>query len=185
MAGSARAASGQERHRARFRAAQSLHTHSASRRDEICRRRRRTARGKSCSSGSKKAARTCPRTWRTTSLHPFRKQSQQFFCQRREIRRGRRTARMNHDVPSRSNLPSVQPYNLAEPAANSVAPDSAAQRLLDAPAEPAEIQAIGAKKNGELAARSSPSALIDRVEFGAAQQSAGTGEIETRRIRPA
>jgi len=79
----------------------------------------------------------------------------------------------------------MQPYNLAEPAPDAVAPDRAAQRLLDAPAEPAELQAIGAKKNGELAARSSPSALIDRVELGAAQQSAGTGKTETRRIKPA
>jgi len=92
---------------------------------------------------------------------------------------------MNHDVPSRRDLLSVQPYNFAEPAANAVAPDSAAQRLLDAPAKPAAIQAIGAKKNGELAARSPPSSLIHRIVFDTAQQAAGTGKIETRRIRPA
>ena len=92
---------------------------------------------------------------------------------------------MNHDVPSRSNLLSVQPYNFAEPAADSVAPDSAAQRLLDAPAEPAAIQSIGAKKNGELATRPPPCALIHRIELGAVQQAAGTGKFETRRIRPA
>jgi len=74
---------------------------------------------------------------------------------------------MNHDIPSRSDLLSVQPYNFAEPAADSVAPDSAAQRLLNAPAKPAAIQAIGAKKNGKLAARPPPSALIHRIEFGA------------------
>jgi hypothetical protein len=79
----------------------------------------------------------------------------------------------------------MQPYNFAEPAANAVAPDSAAQRLLDAPAEPAEIQAIGAKKNGEFAARSPPATLVHRIVLGAAQQAAGTGKIETRRIRPA
>ena len=105
--------------------------------------------------------------------------------QRRKLRRRRRAARMNHDVPSRGDLLSVQSKNFAEPAADAVAPDRAAQRLFDAPAEPAEIEAIGAKKNRELAARPPAAFAIHRVVFGAAQQAAGAGKIEPRRIRRA
>ena len=67
--------------------------------------------------------------------------------ERRKIRRGRRAARMNHDVPSRGNLLSMQSHNFAQPAPDAIAPHRGAQRLLDAPAEPAEIEAIGAKKS--------------------------------------
>jgi len=87
---------------------------------------------------------------------------------------------MNYDVPSRSDLLSVQPNDFAQPSANAIAPHGAAQSLLDAPAEPAELQAIGAKKNGEFAARSPPAVAVHRVVLDAAQQSAGTGKIEPR-----
>jgi len=92
---------------------------------------------------------------------------------------------MNDDVPSRSDLLSVQSYNFAEPAADAVAPDRAAQRLFDAPAEPAEIEAIGAKKSRELAARPLPALAIHRVVFDAAQQAAVAGKTELRPIRRA
>ncbi len=92
---------------------------------------------------------------------------------------------MNYDVPSRGNLLSVQPENLAEPAADAVAPDSAAQRLFDAPAKAAESEAIGAKKNRELAARPAAGVAIHGVVLGAAHETAGAGKIERRRVRHA
>jgi hypothetical protein len=90
---------------------------------------------------------------------------------------------MNYDVPSWGNLLSVQPENLAEPAANAVAPDSAAQRLFNAPTETAESEAIGAKKNSELAARPAAGVAVHGVVFDAAHETAGAGKIEPRRIR--
>jgi len=92
---------------------------------------------------------------------------------------------MNYNVPSRGNLLSVQPENLAEPAANAVAPDRVAQRLFDAPAKAAESEAIGAKKNRELAARPAAGVAIHGVVFDAAHETAGAGKIEPRRIRHA
>ena len=92
---------------------------------------------------------------------------------------------MNDDIPSRGNLLSVKPDDLTKPAPDTIAPDCAAQRLLDAPAETAVSEAIGAKENGELAACSPPAVPVHRVVFGAAHQTAGTRKIEPRRIRPA
>jgi hypothetical protein len=92
---------------------------------------------------------------------------------------------VNYYVPSWGNLLSVQPQNFAEPAPDTIAPHRSAQRLLDAPAEPAEIQAIGAKKSGELAARSSSTLAIYGIVFSATHQSAGAGKIKLRFIRRA
>ena len=90
---------------------------------------------------------------------------------------------MNHDVPSRGNLLSVQSQNFAQPAPDAVAPDRAAQRFLDAPAKPAEIEAIGANENSELAARPAPSLAIDGVVFSAAHHAAFARQTERRRVR--
>jgi hypothetical protein len=77
----------------------------------------------------------------------------------------------------------VQPENFAEPAPDAIAADRAAQRLFDAPAEPAETEAIGAKKSGELAAGPALAVAIDGVVFGAAHQAAGARQTEPLRIR--
>jgi len=74
----------------------------------------------------------------------------------------------------------VQPDDFAQPAPDAIPPDRAAQRLLDAPAEPAEIEAIGAEKHGELAARPPPSVSVYRVVFGAAHQAAGARKTQPR-----
>jgi hypothetical protein len=50
---------------------------------------------------------------------------------------------MNHNIPSWGDLLSMQSQNFAEAAPDSVAPDRATQRLFDAPAEPADFEAIG------------------------------------------
>jgi len=92
---------------------------------------------------------------------------------------------MNDDIPSRGNLLSLEPHDLAKSASDTIAPDCAAQRLLDAPTEAAVSEAIRAKKNGELAACSPPAVPIHRIVFGAAHQTAGARKIEPRHIRPA
>jgi len=90
---------------------------------------------------------------------------------------------MNDDIPSRGNLLSVEPHNLAKPAPDTIAPDCAAQRLLDAPTEAAVSETIRAKKDGEFAACSPPTVPVHRMVFGAVHQTAGTRKIE--HIRPA
>jgi hypothetical protein len=114
-----------------------------------------------------------------------RHQAEQLLGQRRKLRPGRRTARMNHNVPSRSNLLAVQPHDFADSPPDAVPLHRAAQRLFDAPAEPADAEPIGAKKNGELAARPPPRITIHRVVFGAAHQAAGAGKSQFRRVRRA
>jgi len=79
----------------------------------------------------------------------------------------------------------MQPQYLANPAANSIAPDRTAQRLLHTPAEPCEIEAIGAKKNGELAARPPAALLVHCVVLDAMQEAVGARKIEPRRVRRA
>src|ERR1700722_14173466 len=76
----------------------------------------------------------------------------QILRELRKFCRQGRTARVNYDVPSGGNLLSVQPQNFAEPPPNAIAPDRGAQRLFNAPAEPADVEAIGAEKNSEFAA---------------------------------
>jgi hypothetical protein len=66
----------------------------------------------------------------------------------------------------------MQSYNFAQPAANAVASHGAAERLLNAPAKPAAFQSIGAEENRELAAAAALAVSVDRVIFGAAQQTA-------------
>ena len=66
----------------------------------------------------------------------------------------------------------MQSYNFAQPAPNAVTPHGAAKRFLDAPAKTAAFQSIGAEKNGELAAAAALPVSINRVVFGAAQQTA-------------
>ncbi|HTA52999.1 MAG TPA: hypothetical protein VK757_09435, partial [Candidatus Acidoferrum sp.] len=63
----------------------------------------------------------------------------------------------------------MKPENLAQPSPDAVTPDGTAQRLLDAPAEPAQLEAIGAYENSELAARTAPALAIHGVVFGAAR----------------
>jgi hypothetical protein len=66
----------------------------------------------------------------------------------------------------------MQSYNFAQPATNAVAPYGAAKRFLDAPAKTAAFESIGAEENGELTAGAALPAVINRVIFAAAQQTA-------------
>lgn len=92
---------------------------------------------------------------------------------------------MNHNIPSRKNLLAVQSHNFAKPAPDSIAAHGAPKCLFDAPAETAAFKAIGAKKNGELAARTAFPVAINRVIFGAAQQTAIARQRERSAIRRA
>jgi hypothetical protein len=66
----------------------------------------------------------------------------------------------------------MQSNDFAKPAADSIAPHGAAERLLDAPPKTAVLQSIGPEENSELAAGTALSVAIDRVVFSAAQQTA-------------
>jgi len=109
----------------------------------------------------------------------------QILRELRKFGRQGRTARVNYDVPSGSNLLSVQPQNFAEPPPNAIAPDRGAQRLFDAPAEPADVEAIGAEKNSEFAAGLAASRLIHRVIFRAADEPAIARKTQPRRVKRA
>ena len=113
----------------------------------------------------------------------LRKQFHQLSRHRRKIRRGCRTARMNYNVPSRSNLLSMQSYNFPQPAPDAVATHCSSQALFDAPAEPAEIEMIRTNECGELPVGAPPPLAIYRVVFGAAQQTARARKAEPRSIR--
>jgi len=92
---------------------------------------------------------------------------------------------MNDDIPSRGNLLSVKPDHLTKSAPDAITPDRRAQRLLHTPAKPAELEAIGAKKNGEFAARSPASLPINDIIFGTAQQAARARQSKPRWFRHA
>ena len=109
----------------------------------------------------------------------------QILRELRKFGRQRRTSRVNYDVPSGGNLLSVQPQNFAEPPPNAIAPDRGAQRLFDAPAEPADVEAIGAEKNSEFAAGLAASRFIYRVILRTADQPAIARKPQPRRVRRA
>jgi hypothetical protein len=92
---------------------------------------------------------------------------------------------MNHYVPSWRNLLSVQSYDFADSPADAIALYRAPQRFLDAPSEPAFIEAIGAKKNGKFSARPAAAFAIHRVILRPAHQASSAGKIMPRRIRRA
>ena len=68
-------------------------------------------------------------------------------------------------------------YRAAAP--DPVAPDGVSQGLFDAPSEPAELQTIDPKKNGELAARPAPPLFVYRVVFGLMNQATSTRKTES------
>lgn len=113
------------------------------------------------------------------------KQFHQLSRQGRKIRRGCRAARMNYNVPSRSNLLSMQSYNFPQPAPYAVSPHGISQTLFDAPAESAQIKIIRTKECGKLTAGAPPPLAIYRVVFGAVHQTTRARKAEPRPIRRA
>lgn len=79
----------------------------------------------------------------------------------------------------------MQSYNFTQPAADAIPLHGAAQGLLDAPAKTTDFETIGAKKNGELAARTTAPIAIHRVIFNAAQQTAFAWEPERGSVKRA
>ena len=163
------------------RAARWLHTRSSNRTDKTCRRPQKTAKERIDVEAEQQQQKPGGRRRPARPASPFGVFGAAGFegssfsssaVERRKLRCGRRAARMNHHVPSRGNLLSVQSHNFAQPPPDAIAPHRPAQRLLDAPAEPAAFEAIGAKKNGELAARPPPPVAIHRVVFRAVHQPA-------------
>jgi hypothetical protein len=169
------------------------HTRNLNTRDDTCRRRRRTAKERFYISEEMPGKSNAPQELLLPSGFGDRRrrsglmedQAQQLPCQRGEFRRGGRAARVNHNVPSWSNLLSVQPNNFPETPPDAIARHGGAQRLFDAPSEAADAQTIGAQKDRELAARLTAAGAIDRVVIASANQAARAGEIMSRRFRRA
>ena len=90
---------------------------------------------------------------------------------------------MNDYVPSRGDLLLVQPNDFTNAAPDAISPHRSAQCFLDAPSEPAEVQAIGAEKNRELPAWLPAPFAIHRVIFSAAHQTARPGQTQPRQVR--
>lgn len=90
---------------------------------------------------------------------------------------------MNDNVPSRGDLLSVRPDDFPNAAPDAISPHRSAQSFLDAPSEPAEVQAIGAEKNREFPARFPAPFAVHRVIFSAAHQSARPGQTQPRQVR--
>ena len=190
MDGSAPAAATPATPRDARRDAGSLHRRNSNRKGGICRRLRRTAKGKPDRSEAETAESMLrpagPRSG-LLSVPSFRarQQLQQCFGDRGEIRGRGQAARVNHNIPSWGNLLSMQPYNFPYPAPDAVAPHRGSQRLFDAPAEAADALTVGADENSELAARPAAPFAIHRIVLAAAHQSTGARKWERWRIKRA
>jgi hypothetical protein len=85
---------------------------------------------------------------------------------------------MNDNVPSRWYLQTMTTNGLPQAAANPVSHYRAAESLLDAEAEAALGQLIGAKKNNEVRTGTPAAGAIDGVEIPAAHQARVARKIQ-------
>lgn len=90
---------------------------------------------------------------------------------------------MYDDVPSRANLLTMQAEDFAEAPANPVAHHGAAQRLLHAHAETADIAAVWSRENYEGVARAPAPFPIRRLELRAVNETRGAGKPQPRARR--
>jgi hypothetical protein len=97
-------------------------------------------------------------------------QAQQVGGQRGVIGTRHDALRMNDNVPSWWYLQTMTTNSLPQATANTIAHYRAAESLLDAEAETALRQLIGAKKSNEVRAGTPPAGAIDSVEISAAHQ---------------
>jgi len=97
-------------------------------------------------------------------------QAQQIRRQRRKLRSRRQTLRVYDDVPSCGYLQPVAAHDLAQAPPDSIAHYRAAQGLLDAEAETALRQFVGAEENSEVGTRTALSSAVDRIKFSAPYQ---------------
>src|SRR5258708_3131725 len=90
--------------------------------------------------------------------------------QRRKLRARYRTLRVNDNVPSCGYLQPVAAHDLAQSPPDPIAHYRTAQSLLDAEAESALRQFIGAEKNCEVGTRTALSGAIDGIKLSAPHQ---------------
>src|SRR6266852_8161105 len=117
------------------------------------------------------AARATPRAlgWSALPLHALQ-QAQQIRRQRRKLRARHRTLRVNDDVPSCGYLQPVAAHDLAQAPPDPIARYRTSQGLLDAEAETALQQLVGAEENGEVGTRTALSGAVDRIKLSAPHQ---------------
>jgi hypothetical protein len=85
---------------------------------------------------------------------------------------------MNHNVPSWWYLQTMTTNGLPQATANTIAHYRAAESLLNAEAEAALRQLIGAKKSNEVRTGTPSAGAIDSVEISAAHQARVARELK-------
>jgi len=186
--GSAAAASVPAKLRAPRRSAQSPGKHIASRWGQTGSFPRREKTNTSCRSATPGARRVRPgfveqsrirsllfanRSFLVFSLPRLRtalQQPKQIRSQRGKSRFGDGALRVNDDVPSCRDLRPVAAHDLAQAPPDSIAHHRAAESLLDADAEAALRQFIGAKEYCKVGTRAALSGAVDRIKFTASHQ---------------
>jgi hypothetical protein len=100
----------------------------------------------------------------------IQQQAQQVGRQSGVLRFGHDALRMNDHVPSRWYLQTMTTNGLPQTAPNTISQNRTAESFLDAEAEAAEGQKIGAKENSEVRTGTPAAGAIDGVEVSAAHQ---------------
>jgi hypothetical protein len=97
-------------------------------------------------------------------------QPQQIRGQRRKLGSRHRTLRVYDDVPSCGYLQPVAAHDLTQTPPDTIAHYRAAQGFLDAEAESALRQFVGAEKNGEVGTRTALSGAVHSIKLSASHQ---------------
>src|SRR6266481_7953696 len=106
---------------------------------------------------------------RRNALHTLQ-QPHQIRRQRCRLRTRHRTLRVYDDVPSCRYLHPVAAHDLAQAPPDPIAHYRSTQSLLDAEAESALRQFVGAEKNCEVGTRTALSGAIDGIKLSAPHQ---------------
>src|SRR5713226_4062093 len=117
------------------------------------------------------AARATPHAqeWVSRPLHALQ-QPQQIRRQRRKFRVRHRIRLVYHDVPSGGYLQPAAAHDLAQPPPNTIAHYRPAQSLLDAEAESALRQFVGAEENCEVGTRTALPGAVDSIKLSPPHQ---------------
>src|SRR5712692_3343112 len=117
------------------------------------------------------AARATPHAqeWVSRPLHALQ-QPQQIRCQRRKFRVRYQILRVYNDVPSCGYLQPVAAHDLAQAPPDTIAHYRPAQSLLDAEAESALRQFVGAEENCEVGTRTALPGAVDSIKLSPPHQ---------------
>ena len=97
-------------------------------------------------------------------------QANELRPERHETRSGHRAARVYDDIPSRRYLRTIEPQDLADPPANSVADHRATERPFHADAEAAALEPVRAIEDQELRARAPLAAAVHGLVLSVTHQ---------------